>query len=53
LKLKNDFWRIPYNELTSCNLLHEDIEGYPATIFNIKIDRDLDFSKRNELDIRF
>ena len=38
-----------YDELTSCTMLHEDMEGNPNIIFNIKFNGDLSFSKRNAL----
>ena len=38
-----------YDELVSCTMLHEDIEGNPNIIFNIKFNGDLTFSKRDSL----
>ena len=38
-----------HDELVSCDLAHEDMEGNPDIIFNIKFDEGLSFSKRSAL----
>lgn len=38
-----------YDELISCNMLHEDIEGNPAIEFFIKFDGNLSFKQRKGL----
>ena len=38
-----------HEELVSCDWVHEDLQGNPDNIFNIKFDGNLSFSKRNEL----
>lgn len=40
-----------YEELTSCNMLHEDIECKPSIIFSIRFKDTLEFPKRNNLHI--
>lgn len=38
-----------HSDLASCNMLHEDMEGNPEIIFNIKFKGDVDFQDRNKL----
>ena len=38
-----------YDELFSCIMLHEDIDGNSNIIFNIIFNNEMSFSKRNEL----
>lgn len=37
------------NELVSCDMVHEDMEGNPNIIFNIRFKNNLSFSKRKQL----